>query len=667
MPRPEDQLSAAKECFERGELSAAIALFREVAACGDPDVVPEASHLLACALEGQGDLEGARAAHRSVIDSGNPVFGQRSALALGLLLVGSREWAAAHRVLTSAAEGADPEAAALADTCLMLACSLVDLGEYRQALAAERLAAADPRPSIRLPALIEEAKITGNSLGDMDTAKAILRRVIASGDAGYAATAHACLGQIHTEAGEVAQAVAEWRAVLDSGEPEHAPAAVAFLSSLLNETQDGSPFRKAILAAIDAACEHADKNTAFMAQAVRDAAALQAPLTDPAAEQALQDADQALERLRAGDLVSARAMLRRAAEYGVAARALVLAAQAGAVTDAVSAARELAESCAGTGAEGLAAARGYFEAVIGSATDDAALLELDLAELLASHGAAREARDIYERLSRHEKAVVRTDALVRYISFIKEQGDDAALLALTAQAAADAGGLVPSLFGSLLGMMQSERGDAGEALRTLRSAAEGGEPMALLTLAQTLVKSGELAEGREVYQRATATQDPDISSRAWIGLGRTFRDDDEERARECYLHAVEAPDRHTAAAAAMLLGAIAKRHRDYAAALPWYQRVIDSGDSQAPLAAGHLGELCYWLGDRDGAVRFYELTLATTDRSDLIGEAAFRLGEIRRRDGDIKAARELLGRAASADDDDFSPQARELLGQLAGG
>ena len=70
------------------------------------------------------------------------------------------------------------------------------------------------------------------------------------------------------------------------------------------------------MATIEAACGHGDKNTAFMARSVRDAVALRAPLTDPSAEQALQDADQALERLRAGDLASARTMLRRAADSG---------------------------------------------------------------------------------------------------------------------------------------------------------------------------------------------------------------------------------------------------------------------------------------------------------------------------------------------------------------
>jgi tetratricopeptide (TPR) repeat protein len=115
----------------------------------------------------------------------------------------------------------------------------------------------------------------------------------------------------------------------------------------------------------------------------------------------------------------------------------------------------------------------------------------------------------------------------------------------------------------------------------------------------------------------------------------------------------------------MYLGALAKRRRDLASALPWYQHVIDSGDAtEAPLAAAHLGELCYWLGDRDGTLKYYELTLRGTERPGLVAEAACRLGEIRYQDGDYGAARELLMRATGTVDPVFTPQAEALLGKL---
>ncbi|MFC7588532.1 tetratricopeptide repeat protein [Nonomuraea antimicrobica] len=81
-----EQLDAAMGYWKAGDLDQAAALFRQIAATGDP----EASHLLAGLLYEQGDLEGSEAAHRSVIQSGDPVFGQRSAIAMGMMLVNAR-------------------------------------------------------------------------------------------------------------------------------------------------------------------------------------------------------------------------------------------------------------------------------------------------------------------------------------------------------------------------------------------------------------------------------------------------------------------------------------------------------------------------------------------------------------------------------------------------
>jgi tetratricopeptide (TPR) repeat protein len=114
----------------------------------------------------------------------------------------------------------------------------------------------------------------------------------------------------------------------------------------------------------------------------------------------------------------------------------------------------------------------------------------------------------------------------------------------------------------------------------------------------------------------------------------------------------------------MYLGALAKRERDFPEALGWYQRVIDSGDTESGMAAAHLGELCYWLNDRDGAVRYYELTLGLTEQPELVAEAAFRLGEIRYAHGDLTVARRMLRLAAGTDDSTFAADAEELLAKL---
>ena len=114
----------------------------------------------------------------------------------------------------------------------------------------------------------------------------------------------------------------------------------------------------------------------------------------------------------------------------------------------------------------------------------------------------------------------------------------------------------------------------------------------------------------------------------------------------------------------MFLGALAKRNRDFPEALTWYQRVIDAGDTESGMAAAHLGELCYWLGDRDGALRYYELTLGLTEQDDLVAEAACRLGEIRYARGDLELARRLLAQAVGTGDPAFGPEAEALLARL---
>ncbi|MBO0869386.1 MAG: tetratricopeptide repeat protein, partial [Micromonosporaceae bacterium] len=104
--------------------------------------------------------------------------------------------------------------------------------------------------------------------------------------------------------------------------------------------------------------------------------------------------------------------------------------------------------------------------------------------------------------------------------------------------------------------------------------------------------------------------------------------------------------------------------RDLAGALPWYQQVIDSGDSEAPLAAAHLGELHYWLGDRDGALRYYELTITGTENAELVAEACHRLGEIRYERGEVRTAAQMWRRAYATGDETFAPQSAARLAEL---
>lgn len=117
-----------------------------------------------------------------------------------------------------------------------------------------------------------------------------------------------------------------------------------------------------------------------------------------------------------------------------------------------------------------------------------------------------------------------------------------------------------------------------------------------------------------------------------------------------------------------MLGGDAKDRRDVAEAQRWYQWVIDSGDRfQRELALTHLGELHYWVGDRDQSREFYQHTLnSTRSNADLVAEAAYRLGEMASQDGDTDQAVRYLERARDIGDATFGPQASQLLCRLTG-
>ncbi|MET7330115.1 tetratricopeptide repeat protein [Nonomuraea sp. NPDC005650] len=322
--------------------------------------------------------------------------------------------------------------------------------------------------------------------------------------------------------------------------------------------------------------------------------------------------------------------------------------------DAGDVARELGGQC-----EDPAAVRAYFELA-----ERGPFTELDIADRLAELGEHAEARAIYERLSRSDDSDVRFVAGGRLLELLDDEGDADAFFDVAQRAAADADSPIRGVFGSLLGMLQENRGDTEASLDTLRAAAAGGEPIALATLAQTLVGAGLVDEGRATYLRVLDAGDADLAARAMIALGQSYHEEDEERAREWYLRAVEQTEGHYSALAAMYLGALAKRNRDFPEALTWYQRVIDAGDSESGLAAAHLGELCYWLGDHDGALRYYELTLGLTEQADLVAEAACRMGEIRYARGDVDRARRLLVTAVETGDPSFASPASTLLAKM---
>ncbi|MGP3956924.1 hypothetical protein ACTWPT_13060 [Nonomuraea sp. 3N208] len=472
-------------------------------------------------------------------------------------------------------------------------------------------------------------------------------RAVATGDPRTVATGYWGWGDAYRGMDDLAGAARMYRHGIDSGFEPLVPGLRTNLAKVLYDMGDragayeqaeaaaaaGEPDAAAIGHIMIGCWRHDDGDVLGAAEAFAAAAATGAEL-----------AGEALENLRA----LAHQEFERGA-HDVAGHVLELMGEPGAEV-----ARELGRTC-----EDPAAVRAYFERA-----GRGPFTELDVADRLAALGVRAEARAIFERLSEHGEPEVRFVAGGRLLELLDGEGDDEAFYDVARRQAADADSPVRGVFGSLLGMLQDNRGDTTESLRTLREAAAGGEPIALSTLAQTLVGAGMVDEGREAYLRVLDAGDAGLAARAMVALGQIYHDEDEEQAREWYARAVETGDGHTSALGAMYLGALAKRNRDFPEALTWYQRVIDAGDSESGMAAAHLGELCYWVGDRDGALRYYELTLGLTEQADLVAEAACRLGEIRYERGDLTLARRLLEAAAGTGDPAFAPQAELLLEKM---
>lgn len=222
----------------------------------------------------------------------------------------------------------------------------------------------------------------------------------------------------------------------------------------------------------------------------------------------------------------------------------------------------------------------------------------------------------------------------------------------------------------MLGFKRHDEGDEAAAIEMFREAADGADeqfsPMAVYALAQSLRRDGEVEQARRTYRQLVEAAPHDhYAGQALLELAAiAYHAEDDDEARAWNLRAWESEDQELSAKAAMNLGLIGKRRRDVEAATPWFQALIDLGHPSAALAAAHLAELHYWREEHVEAVRHYGYTLANTEDSELIAEAAYRVGEFHYQRGDLGAAREFLDRAVRTEDDAFAVRANTLLARL---
>jgi tetratricopeptide (TPR) repeat protein len=612
------------------------------------------------------DEDFARALYLLVSEVGGPQWAGRAGLGLGAELARDGQYSQAELCFLPATESGDDEIALMAWRNV----SVVRRRRGDLDGAVEALRAALPATAVELAALLEER-------GDLTGAGDVLERGAAAGD--LVCLCHLLVNLLQRQ--EYAAVAAQAELAVGTGDPETVTMGYWVWGDALKATGDLAGavdmYRKGIDTGQPIAGMRADLAEALHALGDKAAAVGQARLAvesgeadavargsiqlgcwlhedgDPlGAAEAFGVAAATESELAQTALDNVNALAYQVYERGEHALAVQVLSHLG--PHAGAKARELAELCDDPEAVHL-----YYE-LVGSD----AFTELGVAERLAELGETERARAVYERLNEHEDPDVRFVAGGRLLALLDAEDDSAAFYSLAERQAGDADSPVRSVFGSLLGMLQGRQGDTEASLRTLREAAESGEPTALSVLAQALVGTGEVAEGRQVYQRVLGAGDEELAARAMVALGHSYHDEDEDEARKWYIRAVNSGTGHVSALGAMYLGALAKRERDFPEALGWYQRVIDSGDTESGMAAAHLGELCYWLNDRDGAVRYYELTLGLTDQPELVAEAAFRLGEIRYAHGDLTVARRMLRLAAGTDDSTFAADAEQLLAKL---
>ncbi|MEU6034064.1 tetratricopeptide repeat protein [Actinomadura sp. NPDC047616] len=264
--------------------------------------------------------------------------------------------------------------------------------------------------------------------------------------------------------------------------------------------------------------------------------------------------------------------------------------------------------------------------------------------------------------------------------------------------------------------------EAAEAYRRARRQADGSHATnAAFNLATVLGKLGDKAgaveAARDAHERAVAAGDP-AHGRAHTAkrLGDKLRDmGDLAGARDAYQAAVDAwreqweeeypydarwsllylaqihglhgdfeasepilrallkmfanskgeEEQEIALIAQLSMALNAKSRHDLDEALPWFQKVIDSGDDRhIPTAVAHLAELYYWLGDKAEAARHYERTLELSDNPEYVAEAAYRLGEHLAETGERDRAIAMMKRALASGFDGFDADAERLLDRL---
>lgn len=696
----------------------------------------------ACSLLEQGRDQDAEPILQRLLDSGHPHHGSLSAAKLYALH--ADDPAIARQMAERIIAFRHPEH--LGWGHVLLGGVLEDLGDAAAAAEQFRAAAEDPRPNVRLHALIHLG-MQQRRLGQVDQARETYQRVIRTRHPHFSVEALGVLAELQRDTGDVAGAVETFHRVVASGHPEKAPLAAYNLGVLEYERGDA----EAAVAAFRRAAQAGDPQLAHQAELalsmvdVMDA--------DPAADDARQLALRAHQAAGEGDLDSARRVYQQVIDMDVrtwsamAANSLGLVEalagdldqarrtfQRAATSDEAALVQDAAFRCALVDEPG---ARPVLEALFHlEQGQDAGLEELaasddpqvrDLAQLVRAEAllvsdvtAAVEQLDLLvdspnqlvwtkaaQRLATWLVRQQRTDEAVQLLErvvdgghpllvpwsaaqlgdLLVEHGEPEDVIAAFATAA---GAGYPSLLAEVFGKLEVLYRIAGhdEELEALyRTAIDSGHPelvpRASYLLGEKLALADQPGAALEHFERAAGAES-EVAALAAFGAHAVRGDLDSARAvlveladrpelrgsatefclNLAHQHQATGDVAFTEAAltlavgsgdpdrrqeALLFLGALHHESGDRARArTAWEQAALGDRPHEAAVARCSLAGLLQDEGDLDGAdAQLAEVAAGDTDSA---GEAALRLGVLRRDRADVEGALEAFDRAASVGD-----------------
>ncbi|MDA3626663.1 tetratricopeptide repeat protein [Saccharopolyspora sp. WRP15-2] len=726
--------------FEADDLTAAQAVLRFAADGADPDAAGRADALLAQVLHMLGDVEGAREARDRALTSSDPGVveiaselelpepGERSTdqylqvayeqacslleqgrhadaepILQRLLDSGHQNFGSLGAAKLYALHAEEPETARrLAERIIayrhpehlgwghvLLGGVLEDLGDAAGAAEAFRAAADDPRPGIRLHALIHLG-MQLRALEQPDQAREIYQRVINTRHPHFSVEAWGVLAELQRDEGDVAGAIESFGRVLASEHPDKAPLAAYNLGVLQYEHGDAeeaaTAFRRAAQAE-DARVAH----QAELALSMMDVVDAQ---QDPAGDDARQLAMRAHQAAGAGDPDAARLAYQQVIDMDVRMWSVMAANSLG-----------LLEAVSGDAEQARRTLQRALTADEGSLAQDAAFRRA-----LIDEPAARPVLEALFRLEHDEDGgldALAADPQVRDLALLVQAElllttDVTSAVELLGELVESPNQLVWTKAGQLLAgwLVREQRTD--DAVRLLERIVDGGHPLLLpwsaAQLGDLLVEHGEPEDVITAFATAAAAGYPSLLAEVFGRLAMLYRiAGRDEELEALYRTTIASGHPEFGPRASYLLGEKLVLSADFDAASECFDQAAGSESDVEALAvfgahairrdldrAGAVlaelaeepelhesaTELCLNLAHQHQALGDVEFTgqalslVADAGHPDRQQEALLFLGALRNENGDMAGAREAWERAASGDKPHEAAVARSSLAEL---